>query len=388
MAINQSQYVDITSTVAGVSATGAPSLQHRRFSSSKDLVFGQVLTIQYSQIDDIDSLLASEADRNFALQYFAVRTTAPASKPKSIQFVGTHSENGLTILDAYKQSKAIDSNFGSLSFDNLATIEDAELLNSLATYHASLNLEHQLFADVGAVLADVETSEVYKALKNTPMTAFILNTVPGEYKETIPAGLMDATDYEGVNTVNSIMYRQAPNMTPDITNTTDKILADSLLLNYYGQTAVNATNLSFFQKGVLNGGLADPRAIEVAMVEQWIKGKVASDLINLLVASRLPASIDGITRIKTIIINGAVASALRSGGILPLKTLTPLQIEVITDITGDPLAHNDIFQNGYWLDVEMRTEVVNGIEEKHAYYTLVYSKADFVRKIVGSHNLI
>lgn len=502
MAISQTNYVDITSAVAGASATGAPSLQHRRMTSGAltDLdgnpaVAGQVVTVTYGMLDILNQVLGSSADRAFAQQYFSIKTTAPANKPSSLQFVHFHTNqqpddstlssglaiadlqnasgqltvtstagsetitlpdlsneqtvgdvaqaigallNGaagvtvsavagrltitypetgshgdavlfasgegaeslglsgpsaivviggtVTAVDAYILSRQANKNFGSFSIEGLQNEGQTEL-TKLKNYHMGYNVLHQLYIELDSKTG-VTTLPVYTTFNGVPMTGFILSETHGEHKAVIPAALIDATDFEGRNTVNQVMYRQASGMTPDVDNDIDKFRLDGQLVNYYGLTSVNATPLSFFQKGNLMGGVADPRDMMVAACEQWIKGKIASDLINTLVASRIPANLDGRTRVRTMIINGAVQAALRSGAIIKLKVLTPLQKESILDMTGDELAAMDVFNNGFWLDVEIRTVVVDGIEEKHAHYVLIYSKADFVRKIVGSNNLI
>ena len=391
MAISQTNYVDITSAVAGASATGAPSLQHRRMTSGAltnlngtPAVAGEVVTVTYGMLDILNDILGSSADRAFAQQYFAVKTTAPANKPSSLQFV--HFDEDTTAVDAYILSRQANKNFGTFSIEGLQNESQTEL-TKLKNYHISYNVLHQLYIELDNKTG-IDSLPVYTTFKDVPMTGFILSETAGEYKTVIPAALIDATDFEGRNTVNQVMYRQVSGMTPDVDNDIDKFRLDGQLVNYYGLTSVNATPLSFFQKGNLMGGVADPRDMMVAACEQWIKGKIASDLINTLVASRIPANQDGRTRISSIIINGAIQASLRSGAIIKLKELTQLQKEVIYDMTGDEMAAMDVFNNGYWLDVEIRTTVVDGVEEKHAHYVLIYSKADFVRKIVGSNNLI
>ena len=392
MAISQTNYVDITSAVAGASATGSPSLQHRRITTGglKDaqgnpVPAGGMITVTYGMLDILNSILDSSDDRAFTQQYFAMKTTAPANKPSSLQFVYADGVD-MTPVDAYIASREANKNFGTFSIEGLQN-EDQGELTKLKNYHLSYNVLHQLYIELDSKTG-IDTLPVYTTFKDVPMTGFILSEKAGEFKAVIPAGLIDATDFEGRNTVNQVMYRQASGMTADVDNDVDKFALDGLLINYYGLTSVNATPLSFFQKGNLQGAAADPRDMMVAAGEQWIKGKVSSDLINTLVASRIPANLDGKTRIRTIITNGAVASALRSGAILKLKELTPLQKEVILDMSGDELAAMDVFNNGFWLDVNIRTVVVDGIEEKHAHYVLIYAKADFVRKISASHNLI
>ena len=392
MAISQTNYVDITSAVAGASATGSPSLQHRRITTGglKDaqgnpVPAGGMITVTYGMLDNLNAILDSSDDRAFAQQYFGMKTTAPANKPSSLQFV--HADGvDMTPVDAYIASRQANKNFGTFSIEGLKD-EDQTELTKLKDYHLSYNVLHQLYIELDSKVG-IDSLPVYTTFKDVPMTGFILSEKAGEFKAVIPSGLIDATDFEGRNTVNQVMYRQASGMTADVDNDVDKLALDGLLVNYYGLTSVNATPLSFFQKGNLQGTVADPRDMMVAACEQWIKGKVSSDLINTLVASRIPANLDGKTRIRTIITNGAVASALRSGAILKLKELTPLQKEVIFDMSGDELAAMDVFNNGFWLDVNIRTVVVDGIEEKHAHYVLIYAKADFVRRIQGSHNLV
>lgn len=506
MAISQTNYVDITSAVAGASATGSPSLQHRRITSGglrdaqgNSIPSGGMITVTFGMLEILNSILDSSNDRAFAQQYFGMKTTAPANKPSSLQFVyvdtaaspvssvltggaianpadaqalegddltitvldgssvdvaltginavttignivtalnllslpaglvfsyngssliATYAETGsaadavlrfsgaaadvlmltesegasvvlggvLTPVDAYIASREANKNFGTFSIQDLKDEPQLEL-TKLKNYHLSYNVLHQLYIELDTKTG-IDSLPVYTTLKDVPMTGFILSETANEFKAVIPAGLIDATDFEGRNTVNQIMFRQASGMTADVNNDVDKFALDGLLVNYYGVTSVNATPLSFFQKGNLQGTAADPRDMMVAACEQWIKGKVSSDLINTLVASRIPANLDGKTRIRTIITNGAVASALRSGAILKLKELTPLQKEVIFDMSGDELAAMDVFNNGFWLDVTIRTVVVDGIEEKHAHYVLIYAKADFVRRITGSHNLV
>ena len=505
MAISQSNYVDISSAVAGAAVADAPSLQHRRITSGVltkpgggQAAFGEIVRITYGMLDDLNSILGSSADRDLARQYFGIKTTAPASRPSSIEFVQfdqsgapsnslihgsvddlatmktassksltitsttgtktitvpdlsaaasagdvatsigslfngaesvtvttdsghldiTHSETGnhteailvasgeaaeilgltadtgatttlggyVSAVDAYILSRATSKDFGSFSIEGCQSLDPGELAR-LKAYHMSYNVQHQLYIELNT-MQGIPGLPVYQAFSGVPMTGFVLSQTANEYKLVIPAGLIAATNWTGRNTVNQIMYRQAGGMTADVDNDIDKSYLDSLLVNYYGQTAVNATPLSFFQKGNLQGGATDPRDMMTAAAEQWIKARIASDLIGLLVTSRLPANLDGKTRVAAMITNGAVAAALRSGAIIALKDLTQAQKDAVYALTGDPLAAMDVFNNGYWLDVRIQSVTVDGVEEKHAYYTLIYSKADFVRRVVGNHSLV
>src|SRR5690625_496447 len=145
MAISQSNYVDITSAVAGATASGSPSLQHRRFSPASSLTVGVPITIMASQLDQLDTLLTDPEDRAFARQYFGIKTTAPANKPSSIQFVGY---TGTDLVEAYMMSRAYSKDFGSLSFRGIESVADTEALEELAGYQSSLNVQHQLYVSL------------------------------------------------------------------------------------------------------------------------------------------------------------------------------------------------------------------------------------------------
>ena len=150
MAISQTNYVDITSAVAGASATGAPSLQHRRITSGglrdaqgNAVPNGAMITVTYGMLEILNSILDSSDDRAFAQQYFGIKTTAPVSKPSSLQFVYADGVD-MTPVDAYIASRQANKNFGTFSIEGLQDAAQAEL-TKLKNYHLSYNVLHQLY---------------------------------------------------------------------------------------------------------------------------------------------------------------------------------------------------------------------------------------------------
>ncbi len=103
--------------------------------------------------------------------------------------------------------------------------------------------------------------------------------------------------------------------------------------------------------------------------------------------NRIPANLDGRGMVLDIVQEG-IERAIFNGTILIGSTLTELQKATVNQLTGDPLAYQDIQSNGYWSDAEIVIDTVNGVEEHICQYTLVYKKGDVVRKISGSHNLV
>jgi hypothetical protein len=81
--------------------------------------------------------------------------------------------------------------------------------------------------------------------------------------------------------------------------------------------------------------------------------------------------------------------ALYNGVIVRGKTLSVTQRIAITDLTGDDMAWATVQNDGSWSKCKIVEYTgPSGIAEYRLDYTLIYAKGDWVRKIVGSHNLI
>lgn len=284
-------------------------------------------------------------------------------------------------LQAFILAEAITDSFGSASFQDSMTLEQAV---DLATYVAGQNIKYQLYLSVSR--ADYETWSA--ALINIPSVGLILNATANEYKESLPQAIMAATDYDRRNATVNYMYRQSA-LTGDVTDGAESLDLDAARVNYYGTTASAGQRISFFQRGFLMGGATAALDMNVHANEQWLKAFMAARFLAMeLSTGKIPANNEGRGMCMLVIAEG-VDRAKFNGTISVGKLLSSLQQIAITELTGDALAYLEVQNNGYWTDVAM-VEVTGpgGIPEYVAKYTLVYSKNDVVRKIEGSHNLV
>ena len=84
-----------------------------------------------------------------------------------------------------------------------------------------------------------------------------------------------------------------------------------------------------------------------------------------------------------------VKEAIKNGTMLKNKEFTVIQKLAIADATGDENGWITVMNNGCWYDVEIKERTgESGIAEYYLDYILVYAKGDWVRKVVGSHNLV
>lgn len=207
-----------------------------------------------------------------------------------------------------------------------------------------------------------------------------------QYPEQIPMMIFAATDYSATNAVQNFMFQQFSGITASVSDDSTAAAYDALNINYYGVTQSAGQNVSFYQRGFLMGGATAITDMGAYANEVWLKAEATTALINLQLAlSYLPANAQGrITILNTL--QDVVNSALNNGTISVGKTLTQLQKNYITGETGNSNAWQQVQTSGYWLDVVIALN--SGTGEYIATYTLIYSKNDVVRKVIGRHTLI
>jgi hypothetical protein len=114
-------------------------------------------------------------------------------------------------------------------------------------------------------------------------------------------------------------------------------------------------------------------------------------LSALLTLNEIPANISG-KGTMTSIIQTAVNQALANGVISVVGTanpLTPTQIQAIGQLTNSANAWQQVQTIGYWFMVYFTSSVTSdGRTEYQGNYTLVYTKNNAIRKVIGTHNLI
>ena len=285
-----------------------------------------------------------------------------------------------TPLEAFQAAEQISDSFGSSSFGSTIALEDAL---PAAQYIAGENVKYMHFWSV----TENDFSTWSSAMLSIASNGLVLNRTADEYKEAIPQGVQAAADYDvRMGGRVNYMFRQA-SLTADVTDNQESRALNEARVNYYGQTAVFGQKINFFQRGYLMGNMTAPLDMGVHSGEQWLKSYCTSKFFALLLGTRgIPTNNDGRGAVLGVV-QSAIDQAFTNGVLSVGKPLTDTQIEVITQISGDPSAYLEVQNKGYWMDVVMAEEVNAGVTEYVAKYTLIYSKADLIRKVEGSHSL-
>lgn len=296
----------------------------------------------------------------------------------------SHGSAQQTPLEAFLASEEVSDSFGSAKFMSTLPLESHVQVGS---YTAGENVKYQYHVDVPRDQA-VEYSEALKGIAGVAMT---LAPVSGPSVAHLPMAILAATDYNRTNAALNFMFRRGGvTIAPQVTNGQDADAFDALRINYYGQTASAGTHISFYQRGVLCGGAGAPISMSVYANEQWLKSHIAAQWLALLLDTRgIPANLDGRAR-GLAVIGDAITQALANGTIIAGKELAAVQRVAVSDASGDPLAWHDVQTKGYWYDVAIvpRNDAPGGVAEYEMQYTIVYSKGDWVNRIVGSHQLV
>lgn len=207
-----------------------------------------------------------------------------------------------------------------------------------------------------------------------------------QYPEQFPMMIEAATNYQNKNSVQNYEFQQVAGLTASVTDDATAITYDNLSINYYGVTQTAGQQLAFYQQGFLQGLATNILDMGAYANEIWFKDAASAALMNLLLSlAQLPANAQGQIYI-TSTLQGVINQALNNGTISIGKTLTTTQQIYITSATGDPNAWYQVQNSGYWLNVVITSSGSPAVYI--ATYTLVYSKNDVIRKIIGTHTLI
>lgn len=303
-----------------------------------------------------------------------------------------------TYVDCLTASDEASDNFGSFEFLPYYTdpeVGDPELVYMLlndavdvATWNNAQNVKYMFC--LGVLRADYSTyAAALIDIGGTAATDVSATLTDYQYPEMIPAMVLAATRYNRPNSVQNYMYQVASGMAATVTDTATAAELSSARINYYGKTQKAGRYPMFYQDGYLMGGTEDPTDMGVYANEMWLKDKIGASLMSLLLAlSYIPANAAGRAKIITQIQQDGVAPALTAGVISVAKTLTTTQKQYIDTITGIADSWRDVQNSGYWLDCEIVPVVVGDVTQYQAEYTLIYSKNDAIRKVVGTQILI
>lgn len=341
-------------------------------------------TVSYDAVAGVFNLVSGTAgNADISLAAAGASDVAPALGWRAAGTVFSPGAVAQTPLEALRAAENVTDSFGSLSYTGGITLAQAI---EVAAYVAELNVKYQFYHVV-----DVLTwNAAFAALAQFASTGLVLNGLAGEFKESLPAAIMAATNYARRNATINYMYRQGPFANDN--DVADDQLANALdaaRVNYYGTTASAGQKLAFFQRGYLLGGATAPLDMNVHANEQWLKAAIQTDVLSAqLSLNKISADLAGRGQLL-VILQGRIDQAKFNGTITVGKTLTRLQQVAVEQLTGDPDAWRDVETNGYWLDVNIVPETgPSDTTEYVAYYTLAYSKNDVVRTVKGSHNLI
>lgn len=208
-----------------------------------------------------------------------------------------------------------------------------------------------------------------------------------QFPEQIPAMIMAATNYDStVSAVQNYEFQQFSGVSASVSDDSTANAYDAISVNYYGVTQEAGQQISFYQRGFLQGLPTNILDMGAYANEVWLRDAATAALMNLLLSSaQVPANTAG-QNLIAINIQSVVNQALVNGVISVGKTLTQSQINAVTATTNDPNAWQAVQNSGYWLNVVI---VPQGSPIEYiATYTLVYSKNDVIRFIEGKHTLI
>ena len=289
---------------------------------------------------------------------------------------------------AVSKSAAISNNFGSFVYATPATALQPTDIANIAEWNDAQNDQYMYsFACTQSVAATIEALVI--GYSGCAMN-ILSSTLPNDYVEQLPCEILAATNYNNVNASQNYMFYQSASRNVVVTDDTTANTLDALRANYIGATQMAGQQLAFYQRGVLMGGTDDATDMETYCNEMWLKSTIAAQIMSLFLAvGNVPADPTGQAMILGVL-QPIVTQAKNNGVITAGKQLTAIQQQYITALTGDATAWRQVQTLGYWLSVTFTSgqNANSGLTEWTANYTLVYSKDDSVRQVVGSDVMI
>lgn len=286
-----------------------------------------------------------------------------------------------TLTTCLDESADLSSNFATFLFTKTLTIVEKE---EIAQWTKAQNVRFMFLTPTS--YNDAQSH--YDNLNIYGGVDVILEGTTGEYHEMQPACIIAATDYSKINSVQNTMFYQF-SLTPTVTTTLKSNELDNLRVNYYGQTQTAGQNISFYQRGNMMGLAVDPVAENVYANEIWFKDALGASIMELLLnLSYVGWNEKGRGQILNTV-QSVIDEALFNGVVSVGKPLNNTQKLYIGQLTGDDEAWREVQSKGFWVDCALTSETTqSGTVEYSADYTIIYSKADAIRKAVGRHVLI
>lgn len=276
-----------------------------------------------------------------------------------------------TPVEAITRTTGESNNFGSFAFiDDLSLSE----VQAVANWTNSQNVKY--IYSVGV------TSSNYSDIQSAVDGLDGVSITYGNNSKVayMPMAIMASIDYSSVNGSVNFMFTQFANEDASVTTDVEANEFDGKKINYYGQTQTFGSKIAFYQRGFLQGEFSDMGCFAN---EIWLKSAIEAECLSMLLArKKVPANETGKALLRSVL-QGIIEKALNNGTISAGKTLSTAQKVAITELTNDDAVIAIIEQVGYWLNIEIEKVSVLGNEEYHLKYTLIYSKGDSIRKVVG-----
>lgn len=294
-----------------------------------------------------------------------------------------HASPAMTLPEVFNQTIK-ERSFGALSYLTENTLDE---IIETAEINKAGNITNMFLVDVPFA----DRFEYSRALINTGGVALQLNMYDDDMLSALPSSLLAATDY-GAKIPSTINYMFKEFGVTYKAQVVDDKLHDELVelkINFMGLFKGGDSEFLSYGQGIMCGGQSDPDKMEVYANEMWLKAYSAQQFINALKAINIiPNNNDGAAIAESILI-GITNKAKLNGVISVGKRITDTKSLAIYTATNDPNAANEVFNKGYWLDVDIKNvEQSNGTSIPQIDYNLVYASTEGVRKVNGKHNIV
>lgn len=289
-----------------------------------------------------------------------------------------------TAVEVMSSSSAINNNFGSFAFIDDLTFDQ---IDAVAAWNHSENVLYQ-FYQKATKAQSITWFDDLKGYSGLGLVGYD-PTITDQYPWLLPASLLASINWTRPAASTNFMFNNEATLTPLIESTADAATYDAVRLNYIGVTQNAGNNIQFFQRGYLMGGTNAPLQMGVYAGEQWFKAEAVAQFINMFIAIPNITPDDAGRAIVLSYLDSAITKAKYNNVFSIGKELTNTQIQSITAQTGLESAWRDVQSKGFWRKVEFTSTVASsGVTEYVANYTVIYSKADSVNKVEGTHTLI
>lgn len=293
-----------------------------------------------------------------------------------------------TAQGAVAKSAGISNNFGSFVYCTPSAPMANTDIAAVASWNDAQN--NMYIYSVAVALSNLQTLFALVTGFSGCALNVLSTTQANDYVEQSPCEILAATDYTAVNATQNYMYYQFAARNTTVSDDATANTCDAARGNYIGVTQNAGQQLAFYQRGVLCGGSQAAVDMNTYANEMWLKSAVASTLMALFLAvGRVPANITGQAMILAVM-QSIIDTAKNNGTISAGKTISIVQQQYITQVSGDPGAWRQIANIGYWINVTFSSYVNtnSGLTEWQANYTLLYAKDDAIRLVNGSDTMI